>query len=353
MTLGHGGNIEEIARTYNIKEDEIIDFSANINPVGISNKVREAMIKAIDKVERYPDITYYDLKNEISKFENISFENILVSNGAAEAIFNISRGLKPKKALIMAPTFCEYEDSLRSIDCEVSYYNLNKEFTLDDDLLNSLNSNIDIMFICNPNNPTGILTSKEYIKKVLNISILNNITVVIDESFLDFVEDKNKYSVIELVNEYKNLIVVKSLTKVFAFPGIRIGYSLTSNNDYIEKINKVSVPWSINIVATLGAISAMKDKDYISKTIKYVKEEKDFLYKEIVKFEDLTVYRGSVNFILFKVNKDIDLKNELLKYGILIRSCSNYNGLDCNYYRVAVRRREENIKLIDSLNKVL
>ena len=242
MNLGHGGNIEEIARTYNIKEEDIIDFSANINPVGINKNVKNAMIEALDKVERYPDITYHNLKKEISTFENIDYSNIILGNGAAEVIFNISRGLKPKKALIMAPTFGEYEDSLRSVDCNIKYHMLKEEFNLDDTLLKEINNDIDIIFICNPNNPTGVLTKKEYIKDVLEVSKKNNVTVVIDESFLDFVENKNDYSVIDLTSKYNNLIVVKSLTKVFAFPGIRIGYGITGNNDYINLINNITRP---------------------------------------------------------------------------------------------------------------
>ena len=353
MNLGHGGNIEEIARTYNIKEEDIIDFSANINPVGINKNVKNAMIEALDKVERYPDITYHNLKKEISIFENIDYNNIILGNGAAEVIFNISRGLKPKNALIMAPTFGEYEDSLRSVDCNIKYHMLKEDFHLDDTLLKEINNDIDIIFICNPNNPTGVLTKKEYIKDVLEVSKKNNVTVVIDESFLDFVENKNDHSVIDLTSKYSNLIVVKSLTKVFAFPGIRIGYGITGNNDYINLINKVSIPWSINVVANNGAICALREKDYIKDTVKYVKEENDFLYSKLREFNCLKVYKGAVNFILFKIDKDIDLRYELLKYGILIRSCSNYNGLDEKYYRVAVRTRKENEKLIDSFKKVL
>lgn len=351
MNLGHGGNVEEISRTYGIKEDEIIDFSANINPVGISKEVKKAMIEALEKIERYPDITYYELKKAIEEYENIDMDNIILGNGAAEVIFNIVRGLKPKKALLPAPTFAEYEDALKSIGCKVNHYKLKDDFNLYLDFIEEIKEGIDIVFICNPNNPTGVLTNREYILEVIKVANKNNTTVVIDESFLDFVEEKSNFSAISLVNEYKNLIVVKSLTKFFAFPGIRVGYGIISNIDYINSINNISIPWAINTVAAAGAITALKQKDYINKTIKYVNEEKDYLYSKLSEFRCLKVYRPSVNFIFFKDIIGVNLKENLLKFGILIRSCDNYVGLDKGYYRVAVRTREENDSLVEAFTR--
>lgn len=354
MNLGHGGNVQEICRKYNIDEDHIVDFSANINPLGLSSKVRLRMIDALDKIERYPDITYYDLKSSLSKYEGIDISNILLGNGAAEVIFNIVRGMKPKKVLLPAPTFSEYEDAVKSIGGEIKYYILNKEnFILDDEFIENIDESIDMTFICNPNNPTGRLTSKEYIIKVLEKSKETNTIVVMDESFLDFVYNKEKYSAINLCKEYSNLIIVKSLTKFFAFPGIRIGYGITNNYNFINIINSISIPWSINTVAAEGAIVALDEEEYKRETVKYVNEEKLFLYEELNKFEELNVYEGAVNFIFFKINSNLNLREELIKEGILIRSCSNYIGLDERYYRVAVRTRRENIKLLNDLKKVL
>lgn len=353
MNLGHGGNIEEISRLYNINEEEIIDFSANINPMGISKNVKEEMIKSLDKIERYPDITYHDLKMAIHKYENIDFNNIVLGNGAAEVIFNIVRALKPKKALISAPTFAEYEDALKSVDCTVRHYILNKDFNLDKGFISEIDEDVEIIFICNPNNPTGVITSKEFILEVIERANEINATLIIDESFLDFMDNKNEISTIDLTSKYENLIVVKSLTKFFAFPGIRVGYGITSNKATVDLINKVATPWAINTVAACGAQVALNEKQYIKDSIEYVKIENNFLFNELSKFSSLRVYRGAVNFMFFKVNEDINLKEELLKFGILIRSCDNYIGLDKGYYRVAVRTREENIKLISALKKVI
>ncbi|HBI7114148.1 TPA: aminotransferase class I/II-fold pyridoxal phosphate-dependent enzyme, partial [Clostridium perfringens] len=144
MNLGHGGNVEEIKRIYGLKENEIIDFSANINPIGISERVKEAMVRGINSIERYPDITYYELKKGISNFEKVALENIVLGNGAAEVIFNIVRGIKPKKALIVSPTFSEYEDALNSVECEVNHYILKDNYSVDNGFLEEIKEELDI-----------------------------------------------------------------------------------------------------------------------------------------------------------------------------------------------------------------
>ncbi|MGL5415957.1 MAG: threonine-phosphate decarboxylase CobD [Clostridium sp.] len=343
----HGGNILEIKRKYEI-EGDILDFSANINPLGMNNKVKQGMLEAINSLEHYPDITYFDLKNAIKEYENIGYENILLGNGAAEVIFNISRGLKPKKALLLAPTFSEYEESLKSVDCFIEYYKMDDDFIIKEDFLDRLNESIDITFICNPNNPTGALTEKDFIIRVLDKGRDCNITVVIDESFLDFLNNKEKYSLIKTINEYNNLIIVKSLTKFFAFPGIRLGYGVTGNKEYLEQINKISISWNVNTIASIAGEIALKQEPYMKASIENLREEKDFLLRYLEEFKDIKIFEGHANFIFFKARED--LKEELLKRGILIRNCENYIGLSKGYFRIAVRKREENIEFLKVLN---
>lgn len=349
----HGGNTAEISRKYGINESNLVDFSANINPLGLSKEVKKAMINAIDKVEKYPDITYYNLINSISCYEGIDRKKLFLGNGAAEVIFNVVRGLKPKKVLIPAPTFGEYEEATLSINGKVEYYNLNEinNFELEEDLLNKLEG-VDMLFICNPNNPTGVLTSCEYIEKIAKEALKTNTIVVVDESFLDFLEDDSNYSCIDILDKYENLIIIKSLTKFFAMPGIRIGYGISSNINIREKINKVTIAWSVNVVAAESVIVALKEKRYIEESKRFIKEEQEYLYNKLKLFKDLKVFKPSVNFIMFKVLRDIDLKTILIQKGILIRSCDNYEGLDNSYYRVAVRTRKENDILIDKLKAV-
>lgn len=347
-SFGHGGNAKEISRKNNIAYDKIIDFSANINPLGMPESVKNAIIENLKEAEKYPDITYYELKAAISRFEKITSNNLLLGNGAAEVLFNVVRGINPRNSLILAPTFSEYEEAVKAINGKINYYKLKEEnqFHIQEDILNYINEDLNLLFICNPNNPTGVITERKLLLKILKKAEENGTIVLIDESFLDFVN--KALSMIEYIGEFKNLIVIKSLTKFFALPGIRIGYGISGNIKLIKKVESISPAWNINIFADIATKAGLKDENYIINSIKYIAGEKEYLYRELKKINKLKVYEPSVNFILLQTLTKINLQEEMLKYNILIRSCSNYNGLNYNYYRVAVRSHEENSILIKS-----
>ena len=358
--FGHGGNVKEICRNYNKDFKEIIDFSANINPLGMPHTVKECIIENLNEIENYPDISYYELKKSISEYENsrlkgnniITSKELILGNGAAEVIYNVVRGINPDKTLILAPTFSEYEEAIESISKEVVIYNLKEEddFKLTENILSAIQNDIDMMFICNPNNPTGAIVSKDLIIKILKRAEITHTFVVIDESFLDFLRED--FSIISAINTYRNLIIIKSLTKFFALPGLRIGYGICSNRDIHKNIEKMFPAWNINILADLSARVCLKDKKYIAETIDFMEKERNYLYNELKSINYLKVYEPSVNFLFFKTNKYIDLKKELLKKNILIRSCSNYHGLDERYFRIAVRKHEQNIYVLNALKSI-
>ncbi|MDZ5034399.1 pyridoxal phosphate-dependent aminotransferase, partial [Clostridium perfringens] len=201
----------------------------------------------------------------ISEFEKINIEDLVLGNGAAEVIFNLVRALKPKKVLIPAPTFGEYEEAILSINGDIEYYILEEHnnWNISEDILNYIKEDIDMIFICNPNNPTGVLTNKDLIRNIAKKALETNTTVVVDESFLDFIEASDNYTSLDLIEEYKNIFVIKSMTKIFAIPGIRIGYGISKNEEILEKIVEVSVPWNVNVVAEKAAIIALKEEEYI------------------------------------------------------------------------------------------
>lgn len=351
--FGHGGNAKEISRKNNIDYEKIIDFSANINPLGISEKVKKSIIDNINVIEKYPDINYFELKNAISRFEKIRSEDIFLGNGAAEVLFNIIRAVNPKKTLIMAPTFSEYEEAVESIGKEVELYYLKEEneFKIQNDIMERLNKNIELIIICNPNNPTGVLTKSDFIIELVKRAKKNNTKVLVDESFLDFI--KEEYSVVKYTDIYDNLIIMKSLTKFFALPGLRIGYGICSNVALNKKIELNTPAWNINSMAEEAAKCALEDKIYIDETIIYIDNEREYLYSELLKFNSIKVFKPCANFIFFKLKDKIDLFSEFLQYNILIRSCNNYNGIDDAYYRIAIRTHEDNVKLIKELHKIL
>lgn len=351
-SFGHGGNAKEISRKNKIQYEKIIDFSANINPLGMPSSVKKAIIEGIDEVEKYPDITYFELKCSIGEFEKISKDNLILGNGAAEVLFNVVRGINPQNTLILAPTFSEYEEATRAINGNILYYKLKGEndFYIKEDILDYINYDLDLIFICNPNNPTGVITGKELLEKILIKAKKYGVKLVIDESFLDFIE--GSFSMIPYVNEYENLIIIKSLTKFFAVPGIRIGYGICSDASLKEVIEKTSPAWNINILAEIATKVGIKDENYINKSIEFIRKEKEYLYNELKEIKDLKVYKPSVNFILLKTLNKINLKNELLRNNILIRSCNNYEGLNEDYYRVAVRTHKENALLVSSIRNI-
>lgn len=349
----HGADIYSAAEKLGIDENNIIDFSSNINPLGIPDSVKNAAINSIAHSNIYPDIYSRELIRSISKSENVPENWIFPSNGAAEAIFRIAFYLKPRIGLVTAPAFSEYENSLKAAGSKVDYYNLIEEcdFKIQDDILDFIDSEIDIVFLCNPNNPTGQLTDKETIERIIKHCKQAGTIVVIDECFLDFVENKDVYSAVNLLDTYDNLIVLKAFTKIYAIPGIRLGYCMSSNKQLIEGLKISGPPWNVSTVAQKSGIAALIEKDYVIKTVKYISEQRKYLVKELNDL-DIKTYDSSANYILLKIYDDLNLKEEMLKKGILIRSCSNYKNLDSSFYRIAVKSKDENIQFIKAFKEI-
>ena len=349
----HGGNTEEIARKYKLNPSEIIDFSANINPLGISENVKKAMIDAIDKVVKYPDITYFDLKNSISNFEDINSQNIILGNGAAEAIFNIVRALKPKKALLPAPTFSEYEEAILSVNGEIKYYKLKEKnnFEIDNEFIDNIKDDIDVVFICNPNNPTG---NTVYLASILEMMAEQEKLLIVDETFMEFVPAEGEYSLVSKVKDYKNLIIIKAVTKFFGLPGLRLGYGVSSNRELLEGMYEYKEPWTVNSFAETLTPTLFQDVAYIKESKAYFDLERKRMMTSLKEIRGLKVYETDTNFILLKLEtlKAYDLKKILFeKYDLLIRDASNFKGLDAHFIRIAVKSEEENNKLITALRK--
>ncbi|QEN04101.1 threonine-phosphate decarboxylase [Thiospirochaeta perfilievii] len=334
----HGGNIYKASEELNIPKSEIIDFSANINPLGPSKKGVRGVKKSLKTIVNYPDPNYVQLKKSLSKYYLTEPDNILLGNGAIELIYKYTTLKKGGRALIPAPGFVEYEKALLSNGWDVSYYSNKNDIVLDA---------VDVVFICNPNNPTGSSYSTEFLISLLERSKNRGIDLFIDEAFIEFSSYK---SLTDQIINFDNLYILKSLTKFFAIPGLRLGCLLTTNIGFINAFYNKLVPWSINSLAQEYIIPALRDKVYIKKSKKYIKRERVYLYRELSKFKFLCVYASQGNYIFFKVLDNRDIMLKLKESGILIRSCSNYNNLDSTYYRVAVKKRVLNKKLLKILS---
>ena len=342
MIQQHGGNIGQLR--------DILDFSANINPLGAPESVKRAIAESIDCAEKYPDPYCAELRGKLAVHESISAENIVCGNGADDLIFRIVHAFKPKKAMVCAPTFTEYSRALAEVGCEIFEHILaeSRDFELGEDILPKLDSSLDMCFICTPNNPSGRLAVPEILANIAEKCRDNNIILVCDECFMGFVEDSESYSLRQFMNG--NCIILKAFTKLFAMAGIRLGYAVCGSSHIAEMIQQSGQFWSVSALAQTAGIAALDENGYVRKTVRYITEERRFLAAELSKI-GVKVYSGTANFLLFKSRTG--LAEELLSQGILIRDCTNFSGLTEGFYRVAVRTHEENIRLIIALRRCL
>jgi len=351
----HGGNLERAMEKYGISSEEIIDFSANINPLGFSSKIREDIIKNLDRLSHYPDPECKEAKKEISHYFKIDYENIVLGNGSTELIYLIVQTLKLKKVLIPIPTFCEYERALNNNNVSINFFKLKEkqDFLVSMDEIIPQLAGIDLVFLCNPNNPTGTFLPKKEMLTLVKEVQKRKIFLVLDEAFIDLYEEE---SLIKEVKNYDHLIILRSLTKFFGLPGLRIGFA-ASNSKLIKKLEAQKIPWSVNCLAQIAVREVLRDEKFITKSRSFLLEEKEFFYQELSNIEGWKVYKPSANFIFIKLLGNISsegLMGQLAKKGILIRDCSNFRGLEeGKFIRVAVRTRKENIKLLEELKLIL
>lgn len=340
----HGGDI------YNNRIQH--DFSVNLNPLGCSGKVLDAINVAASRVEEYPDIEQKKVREEIAALEGIPPENVICGNGASELLMAIVRMVKPKCGLVLAPSFYGYEYALSANDCEIKRHQLSedKAFPLNEDLMLDLTEDVDIFFLCNPNNPTGRCIDAGLLERIVKRCDELGIWLVLDECFIDMAD--NAVSFAARVRDSKKLIVVKAFTKLFAIPGVRFGYAL-SGAENIELIRKSLPEWNLSVFAEEAAISGCKvlrEDDFLQDTLNAIKNEKSYLVSELEK-AGIEVFPSDASFLLIKTDKDI--YDGLLQKGILIRDCSNFHGLTDGFYRIAVKNHDENAVLIENINEVI
>ena len=362
MFKGHGGNINHIADHMShivgmqSRNNGILDFSASINPLGYPENVRKVIWENFDVVLHYPDIDCSSLRKYISRKIGHLEEEIIVGNGSTELFYLIPRALRPTKGVVFQPTFSEFTEALKCSHAEVINNSLFEEdefrFTYREGYFHD--KKIEMVFLCNPNNPTGQLIEKAVI---VNMARQHpHITFVVDEAFIDFVAEPERYSVIREMGVVRNVIVVRSLTKFYGFPGLRIGY-LVAHADFVKKMMEYKEPWSVNTLAQYAAIVAIEDQEFISGSREFMSHERQYLFDELSKIHGLFPYRPTANFIFMKINltdmTSSSLREQMLEYGIAIRDCSNFIGLNNKYFRVAVRTREENTMLVSTLQKIM
>ena len=328
-----------------------LDFSANINPLGTPPAVIEAMKEALSLVSSYPDPFCRNAIQAISIYEKVGQDQIILGNGAAELIYSYCQAVKPDKALIAIPCFSEYLKALENQSCHILYHLLTPQdyFIPDRNILASISEHHpDVLFLINPNNPTGITIEKELLEEIIQLCAHLDIRLFIDECFADL--SYTKFSVIDYITRFKNIFVLKALTKTYALPGIRIGYGITADTDLLSEMSDSVQPWNVSVPAQAAVPAAFRETDFLDTARKIIETERKWLLDQLGK-SGFTVYPSAANFLLFRAPEDLDRK--LAKEGILIRNCSNFTGLGPGWFRTAVRLHEENLILIQTIANIM
>lgn len=344
MKYLHGGDIYRNPVEY--------DFSVNINPLGMPEAGVKAAMEGVLLSSRYPDAFGEELKIEIAKQKKILPSQIILGNGAAELIYGLCHGRKGNKGLAAAPCFQEYEEAFRSAGGEMKFWKLHEEddFLLKEDFLSAITEEIDVVFLCNPNNPTGTLLSRQFLMKIAEKCEETKTWFCLDECFLPFLMEEEMYSMIPWIQKFPHMIILRAFTKIYGMPGLRLGYGISSNEEILEKIRASIQPWNTSIPAQMAGVAALKDTRYLEETRNLIQRETKYLLKELSKGLADKIYHPSVNYIFFKSRKD--LKERLLEQGILIRSCSNFRNLKEGFFRIGIRTRKENQELIERWREI-
>ena len=349
----HGGNIRGALVRYGIDEKRIIDLSSNVNPLGPSSAAKRAAKKALDFIDRYPDPDMTDLRRAIARYHGIKPEQVICGNGSNELIHLVPRVFRPRKVLVPQPTFTEYAAAAEAAGGVVHALPLKEKdgFRVDPLEMAFALKGADMAFLCNPNNPTGLLIPKTDMLEVARYAAENGAKLVVDEAFMDFIDGE---SVLKEAVQASGLICLRAFTKFFGMPGLRIGYAV-SDETTIAALRAGQEPWTVNIPAAQAAIVALQDWRHIKKTLRVIEKERPRLLAALRILPGVELFPSVANFLFIKVSsaESTLLVEKLALRGLLVRDCSTFTGLDGRFLRIAVRTRRENERLIQALRELM
>ncbi|GMQ63894.1 histidinol-phosphate transaminase [Vallitalea sp. AN17-2] len=355
----HGSDLEKIESIYKINKYDIINFSGNVNPLGVSRNLIDLLSKNVHVIGMYPDREYTRLRKQLEKYIGVNYENIIVGNGSTELISIFINIIKPTKALIVGPTYSEYEREISIGGGFSNYYSLKEEldFKIDiKDLLSNITDDMDLLVICNPNNPTSTSIYSEDIKCILEYCHEKNIYVMVDETYIEFTKEMDKITSVGLTYSYDNLFITRGVSKFYASPGLRLGYGICGNKSIMEKINSLKNPWTINSLASFAGEVMFEDEGYIKLTKDFIEQERNRIYTELNSWKDIKVFPPTANFILIKILRDdIDsheLFETLIKKKIMIRDASTFPFLNSQFFRFCFMNKEQNDLILDELSRI-
>lgn len=342
MQHQHGGDLESYRRQYG---REPLDFSANVSPLGLPAGVVLAAQRAILDCAEYPDPECRLLCEAIAAHDGVNARNILCGNGAAELIFRLVSALEPKRALLTAPGFHEYEAAVSASGCEAEFYALDPEngFRLTDKFLEKITPGLSLVFLCQPNNPTGRAVDRPLLLKILRACRDAGAVLALDECFLPYLDDPDGSSLLRELPDYPNLVLLRAFTKLYAMPGLRLGYVLCSDGALLQKMREAGQQWSVSIPAQAAGIAALREDGYVRRTLDLLRTEKPYLCEALAQ-AGAEVAGWDANYLFFRT-EDEDLCEKLAEKGILLRNCDNFRGLPKGWCRAAVRQHPDNVRL--------
>lgn len=355
----HGSDLEKIAAHYKINKNSIINFSGNVNPLGLSASITEELAKHIQLIAAYPDRDYTSLRTTLASYIGVHMKDIIVGNGSTELISLFIKVLQPRNALIIGPTYSEYEREIFINEGRSRYFPLLEEddFRIDmSHLKEHLAEETDLLVICNPNNPTSSIITRGELREILDYCLEYDVDVMIDETYVEFAEDVDNVSAVSLTPFYHNLFIIRGVSKFFAAPGLRLGYGVSGNKALIHKINSLKNPWTINSLAAYAGELMVQDKDYIKKTRQLIHSEKHRIINTLSQWSTVKVYPAHGNFILIKIlndKKSYDIFEALIKEGMMIRDASSFPFLSNKFIRFCILEQEDNDRLLAALKREL
>ena len=349
ISLPHGGDWAGFAAECGALP---LDFSASVSPLGLPEGVRDAAAQALREADRYPDPLCRALRRAIAAEEEVEEEMVLCGCGAADLIWRAVWARRPRRALVLAPTFSEYESALRAAGCVGVHSALRREagFTAGEELLDALTPELDMAFFCQPNNPTGRVLPPALLEAALARCAQAGIFAVVDECFLDFLDHAAAHSAKRYIATQFGLLVVKAFTKLHAMAGLRLGYALCGDQAFLERMRCNGPPWVVSAPAQAAGIAALREQDYVARVRALIRAERPHLAEGLAAL-GCEVIPGEANFLLFRA--PVPLLEPLRKQGILLRGCANFRGLGPQWYRAAVRRPEENQCLLGAIKTVV
>lgn len=349
MELVHGGDWAGYRARFG---HDALDFSANVSPLGLPQGVADAIVAALPTADRYPDPLCRELRTALSRAEQLPEPWILCGNGAADLIYRLVWTLKPRRALLPAPTFAEYAAALESVGCEVKRKTLHEadDFAVTEAFVQAVNQSIDLVFLCQPNNPTGQITPPELVQRLVRRCADCGAVLVADECFLDFLQQRDALTAKPLLQTAPNLVILKAFTKLYAMAGVRLGYALCANTALLAKMQAAGQPWGVSSLAQAAGAAALRETAYADAVRALIADQRPRLAAGL-RALGLQVIEGSANYLLFRAPETLGAA--LQQRGVCLRSCGNYPGLSAGWYRTAVRTAPENEQLLQTMREVL